>query len=52
MFGIQLADVSTRYSGYPQDKYEVRCKDDGNHNRHCTWVCACMWPGAEVKALA
>ena len=31
MFGVQLADVSTRIcSGHPQGKSEARCENDGN----------------------
>ena len=32
MFGVQLADVSTRCSSHPQGKSEVRCENDGNFN--------------------
>ena len=30
MLGVQLADVSTRFSSHPQGKSEVRCEIDGN----------------------
>ena len=30
MFGVQLADVSTRCSSHPPGKSEARCKNDGN----------------------
>ena len=33
ILGVQLADVLTRCSSYPQGKSEVRCKNDGNFYR-------------------
>ena len=29
MFGVQLADISTRCSSHPQGKSEVRCENAG-----------------------
>ena len=51
MFGVQLADVSTRCSSHPQGISEARCENVGAFRCGC---CACvpMRLGAEVEVLA